>query len=117
MISATPTSRHTVARGFRCRTWTNSRGTRVRFSNGYVNSPHCSTSRCGLLTGIYNQRFGHEHNGSQHVAFNAGAKTLAEHLQPSGYATAAFGKRHLGDNGRGGITDTHHSTKHGFKES
>ncbi|MFM9146710.1 MAG: sulfatase-like hydrolase/transferase [Verrucomicrobiota bacterium] len=89
----------------------------VRFSNGYVTSPQCSPSRCGLLTGIYNQRFGHEHNGCQHAAFNAGAKTLAEHLKPSGYATAAFGKWHLGDNGRGGTTDTHHPTKHGFDES
>ncbi len=83
----------------------------VRFSNGYVTSPQCSPSRCGLLTGIYNQRFGHEHNGCMEAAFNAGARTLAEHLRPSGYATAAFGKWHLGDN-----VASHHPTKHGFDE-
>ena len=84
----------------------------VRFSNGYVTSPQCSPSRCGLLTGIYNQRFGHEHNGCQRAAFDTGAKTLAEHLRPSGYATAAYGKWHLGDN-----VDSHHPTRHGFDEA
>lgn len=84
----------------------------VRFSNGYVTSPQCSPSRCGLLTGIYNQRFGHEHNGCQQAAFNAGAKTLTEHLRPSGCVTAAYGKWHLGDN-----TASHHPTQHGFDEA
>jgi len=84
----------------------------VRFSNGYVTSPQCSPSRCGLLTGIYNQRFGHEHNGCQRAAFDAGAKTLADHLRPSGFATAAYGKWHLGDN-----VDSHHPTRHGFDEA
>jgi arylsulfatase A-like enzyme len=83
----------------------------VRFSNGYVTSPQCSPSRCGLLTGTYNQRFGHEHNGCEQAAFNAGAKTLAEHLKPAGYATAAYGKWHLGDN-----VESHQPTKHGFDE-
>jgi uncharacterized sulfatase len=84
----------------------------VRFSNGYVTSPQCSSSRCGLLTGIYNQRIGHEHNGCQHAAFEAGAKTLADHLRPSSYAMAAFGKWHVGDN-----SESHHPTKHGFDEA
>jgi len=84
----------------------------VRFSSGYVTSPQCSPSRCGLLTGIYNQRLGHEHNGCMQAAFNAGAKTLAEHLRQSGYATAAYGKWHLGDN-----VESHHPTKHGFDEA
>jgi len=83
----------------------------VRFTNGYVTCPQCSPSRCGLLTGIYNQRFGHEHNGCQRAAFDAGAKTLAEHLKPAGYATAAFGKWHLGEN-----LESHHPTRHGFDE-
>lgn len=84
----------------------------VRFSNGYVTSPQCSPSRCGLLTGIYNQRFGHEHNGCMQAAFDAGAKTLAEHLRPAGYATAAYGKWHLGDG-----LESHHPTRHGFDEA
>src|SRR5947209_4409889 len=34
----------------------------VRFSNGYVSGPYCSPTRAGLLTGRYQQRFGHEFN-------------------------------------------------------
>ena len=83
----------------------------VRFSNGYVTSPQCSPSRAGLLTGVYNQRFGHENNGCMQAAFNAGAKTIADHLKPQGYATAAFGKWHLGDN-----LESHRPDRHGFDE-
>ena len=31
----------------------------VRFTNGYVSGPYCSPTRAGLLTGRYQQRFGH----------------------------------------------------------
>src|SRR5687768_17567208 len=31
----------------------------VRFTNGYVSCPVCSPTRAGLLTGRYQQRFGH----------------------------------------------------------
>jgi arylsulfatase A-like enzyme len=34
----------------------------IIFSNGYVSHPYCSPSRAGLMTGRYQQRFGHEHN-------------------------------------------------------
>jgi hypothetical protein len=34
----------------------------VQFSQGYVSHPFCSPSRAGLLTGRYQQRFGHENN-------------------------------------------------------
>ena len=34
----------------------------VRCSNGYVSHPYCSPTRAGLLTGRYQQRFGHEFN-------------------------------------------------------
>mgnify|MGYP003339471325 CR=1 FL=1 len=36
----------------------------VRFTNGYVSGPYCSPTRAGLLTGRYQQRFGHEFNPS-----------------------------------------------------
>lgn len=34
----------------------------VRFTNGYVSCPVCSPTRAGLITGRYQQRFGHEFN-------------------------------------------------------
>src|SRR5687768_2404606 len=37
-------------------------GTGVRFTNGYVTGPYCSPTRAGLLTGRYQNRFGHEFN-------------------------------------------------------
>src|SRR5262245_36725564 len=32
----------------------------VRFTSGYVSCPVCSPTRAGLMTGRYQQRFGHE---------------------------------------------------------
>src|SRR5688572_32767630 len=37
-------------------------GNGIRCSNGYVSGPYCSPTRAGLLTGRYQQRFGHEFN-------------------------------------------------------
>ncbi len=34
----------------------------VRFTDAYVSGPFCSPTRAGLLTGRYQQRFGHEFN-------------------------------------------------------
>ena len=34
----------------------------VRCTSGYVSCPYCSPTRAGLLTGRYQQRFGHEFN-------------------------------------------------------
>src|SRR5687768_14857480 len=34
----------------------------VRCTSGYVSGPYCSPTRAGLLTGRYQQRFGHEFN-------------------------------------------------------
>jgi len=84
----------------------------VSFSQGYVSAPQCSPSRAGLLTGRYQQRFGHENNGCSQATFTAGAKTLAEHLRPAGYATAAYGKWHLGD-----ALPSHRPVSRGFDES
>ncbi len=74
----------------------------VRFTSGYVSGPYCSPTRAALLTGRYQQRFGHEFNpgpvGSESGAFGLprNEPTLAERLKPAGYATGMFGKWHLG---------------------
>lgn len=70
----------------------------VRCSNGYVSGPYCSPSRAGLLTGRYQQRFGHEFNpngGDQGLP--VGETTLANRLKAAGYATGLVGKWHLGE--------------------
>ncbi len=74
----------------------------ARFSNGYVSCPVCSPSRAGLLTGRYQQRFGHEFNiGPPRLAgpedgLPTDQTMLAERLKALGYATGMFGKWHLG---------------------
>src|SRR5947208_15309532 len=34
----------------------------IRFTSGYVSGPYCSPTRAAMLTGRYQQRFGHEFN-------------------------------------------------------
>ena len=41
----------------------------VQFTNGDVSFPECSPSRAGLLTGRYEQRFGHERNPTPGQSF------------------------------------------------
>lgn len=70
----------------------------IRFTQFYVSQPVCSASRASLLTGCYANRLG------VHGAFMPNVKkglnpeevTIAEMLKPLGYATAIYGKWHLG---------------------
>ena len=74
----------------------------VRFTSGYVSGPYCSPTRAGLLTGRYQQRFGHEFNPgpAEQAVENFGLPltetTLPQRLKAAGYATGMFGKWHLG---------------------
>lgn len=73
----------------------------VRCSNGYVTHPFCSPTRAGLLTGRYQQRFGHENNPawlpeSTVAGLPLSQTTLPQALKSVGYTTGAVGKWHLG---------------------
>jgi arylsulfatase A len=70
-----------------------------KFTSFMVASPVCTPSRAALLTGCYPKRVGMH----QHVLFPSSTKglnpkehTIADHLKSQGYATACFGKWHLG---------------------
>ena len=70
----------------------------MRFTSFYVSEAVCSASRSSLLTGCYAQRIsirGALGPGSKH-GLHPNETTIAELVKPLGYATAAFGKWHLG---------------------
>jgi len=65
--------------------------------HGYSTAPQCVPSRGGLLTGKFQGRFNLDNNGSTLEGFDR-ETTIATRLQKAGYATAQFGKWHLGPN-------------------
>jgi len=70
----------------------------IRFTNFYVTQGVCSASRASLLTGCYSDRLG-IHGAYMPTAkkgLNPEEETIAEILKPLGYATAIYGKWHLG---------------------
>jgi arylsulfatase A-like enzyme len=71
----------------------------IRFTNFYSAAPVCSPSRAALLTGSYPARVGVTDvlfpNSS--TGLNPEELTIADLLKSVGYATAAVGKWHLGD--------------------
>lgn len=84
----------------------------MRFTDFYAAQAVCSASRAALLTGCYSNRIsilGALGPGSRQ-GIHADEMTIAEVLKPKGYATAIFGKWHLG----------HHApflpTRNGFDE-
>jgi arylsulfatase A-like enzyme len=73
----------------------------VKFTNGYVTYSVCSPSRAGLLTGRYQQRFGHERNPrweprNPRSGLPLTERTLADVLGQVGYRNGIIGKWHLG---------------------
>lgn len=70
----------------------------LRMDAFYVSQPVCGASRASLLTGCYANRLGisgaPDHRAQWGLA--ASETTIAEVLRTRGYASAAFGKWHLG---------------------
>lgn len=98
------------------------RGT--RFTQFYANSPVCSPSRVAMMTGQYPAR----HRFYTYLAerkknvenkmpdyLPASVPTLAKTLKAAGYATAHFGKWHLG--GGRDVGDAPLPTEYGFDQS
>jgi len=82
------------------------------FRHFYSAQPVCSASRAALLTGCYPNRIG-IHGAlfpSDKTGIAAEERTLAEMLHDKGYATAIFGKWHLG------AQEQFNPTLHGFDE-
>ena len=67
----------------------------VLAKQGYSTAPQCVPSRAGLLVGKFQGRFRVDHNGDALDGFNR-ETTIAGRLLEKGYATAQFGKWHLG---------------------
>ncbi|MEO6808435.1 MAG: sulfatase, partial [Isosphaeraceae bacterium] len=84
----------------------------IRFTNFYVAQAVCSASRAALLTGCYSNRVGilGALGPASKIGIADGETTMAEMLKMRGYATAIFGKWHLGRDPR------FLPTRHGFDE-
>ncbi len=74
----------------------------MRFTDFYVSQPVCSASRASLMTGCYANRVGISGalSSDANIGLHPDEHTLAEVVKPLGYATACFGKWHLGHHPR-----------------
>lgn len=71
----------------------------MSMTNFYAVQPISGASRAGLLTGCYPNRIGFAYapNPNSPTGISDEEETIAELLKAKGYATAIFGKWHLGD--------------------
>jgi arylsulfatase A len=84
----------------------------TRFTDFYAASSVCTPSRAALMTGCYPQRVGLPNvlGPNARIGISDREVTIAQMLKPLGYATACYGKWHLGDKPQ--FLPTHH----GFDE-
>src|SRR5687768_13616768 len=98
----------------------------MRFTSGYTCGPNCQPTRAALMSGQYGPRTGvYTVGGIERFNWESrplrpvdnvqqlplSTVTLAQPLKQAGYATALFGKYHLGQNG------AYHPSQRGFDES
>lgn len=84
----------------------------MRFTDFYVAQAVCTASRAALMTGCYPNRvslYG-ALNHTSPTGINPTERLLPEMLQDEGYATAIFGKWHLG------LQPMFHPQQHGFDD-
>ncbi len=87
----------------------------LRFTDFHSNGPMCTATRAALLTGRYQNRFGRIFEGAlgdddYDRGLPLGTPTMASMLKQGGYATAMYGKWHLG------FHPPHMPTRFGFDE-
>lgn len=84
----------------------------IRFTDFYVAQAVCSASRAALLTGCYPNRIGilSALNPQSKNGISDKEKTIGDVLKTKGYATAIYGKWHLG------YQSTFLPTRHGFDD-
>ena len=84
----------------------------TRFTDFYVAQAVCTASRAGLMTGCYPNRVGMQGalNHTSRNGLNLAEWTLPKMFRDIGYATACFGKWHLG------TAVELSATRHGFQE-
>jgi arylsulfatase A-like enzyme len=85
----------------------------VRLTNFYANGPVCTPTRAAFMTGRYQQRVGLEwaiQANQKEPGLPATEPSLARLLRDNGYATALFGKWHLG------VKPEFGPNAHGFEE-
>jgi choline-sulfatase len=75
-------------------------GEGTRFANHFCNSPVCTPSRQGLLTGLMPHAAGVTRLTTP---LSESKLTLAKQLKKAGYSTAVFGKMHFNQPGRAGL--------------
>lgn len=80
----------------------------VRFRQGYASCYVCAPTRAGLMTGRYQQRYGFYTASDSRAGLPLSETTLADLLRGRGYATAVFGKWHLG------LEEAYHPLSRGF---
>jgi arylsulfatase A-like enzyme len=88
----------------------------LRCTSGYVTHPFCSPTRAALMTGRYQQRFGHENNplydpNDHREGLPTSERLLPAFLSEAGYVTGWIGKWHLG------AAPEFSPLKRGFKET